>query len=46
MNLSGFKRFKEEIEEIKLFLEHHQTVALISTQEHSRGPFWCPSTNF
>ena len=26
MNLSGFKRFKEEIEDIKLFLEHHQTL--------------------
>ena len=48
MSLSeNFKRFKEGIEERKLFLEHQQTV-----DPHARAPqvvrglFGCPSTNF
>ena len=42
-----FERFKEEIKEIKLFLEHHQTVdPPPRAPQVGEGLFWCPSANF
>ena len=52
LNLSEIlrARFKEGIEERKLFLEHHQTVHDPNTRAASlqavRRLFWCTSTNF
>ena len=41
------KRFKEGIEERKLFLEHQQTVEIHAIAlQVVRGLFWCTSTNF
>jgi len=43
----NLKKFKEGIEERKLFLKHHQTVDPNARASQAvRGLFGCPSTNF